>query len=177
MKSATFASDTSDTLSKTNAQNITIDLRNLSPNDTITLKFENGHIVISKKDVVSQSEVQQPSPDLEPKVQELEVVQPKIEEPESPVIVDPMVQQFPYQEPPRAIVRRYQGPEWTCCDREDYDGNICRIMINIHKMECYRSDKKTLLHIPAHRFEYGDGSVAYLCHCHHQLYYKKSIVR
>lgn len=158
IKSPLVASDTSSP-SKTDRKNITIDISRLSPDDTLTLKLSedcsiNLSLLVSSP--VVQPVVQEPSSLVEPVVQE-----------SSPVV----------DEPPRDIVRRYQEPEWTRCHRKDYDGRTCRINIDTRDMKCYRSDKKTVIPISAHRCEYGDGSVRFLCQYHHPLYEKKSIVR
>ena len=127
--------------------------------------------------VVPQVEQPQSPVVVEPIVQDHSpAVVPQVEQPESPVVGEPKVQQYPYQEPPRAIVRRAREPEWSPCYCEEYDGNTCRININTYEMRCYRSDKKTVIPISAHRYEYADGSVEYFCYHHHQLYYK-NIVR
>ena len=186
IKSPLVSSDTSSLPSKTDRKNITIDISRLSPDDTLTLKLSDGSCICLSSSKIVQNhspavvpQVEQPQSPVvvEPIVQDHSpAVVPQVEQPESPVVGEPKVQQYPYQEPPRAIVRRAREPEWSPCYCEEYDGNTCRININTYEMRCYRSDKKTVIPISAHRYEYADGSVEYFCYHHHQLYYK-NIVR
>lgn len=146
IKSPLVSSDTSSP-SKTVRKHITIDISRLSPNDTLTLKLsEDCSIDLSL--LVS-------SPVVQPVVQE---PSPMVQEP-SPVV----------EEPSSAIVKKYQEHKWYPCSCEKYTRNKCRIKINTLDMKCYRSDKKTVIPISAHRYENADGSVEYFCYYHHRF--------